>query len=461
MSKELTDAIVGMDEDEAMRLVGAHAGRRRRSARRARGGQGRDDGPRRQVRVRRGLHPRAHHGRRDHEGHRRGAEAAHQGRGGRGDRGTIVLGTVAGDIHDIGKDVVVLMLDVNGYDVHDLGIDVPVEKFVAAIDELKPQVVGLSGLLTLAFDSMKATIDGIAAAGLRDQVKIMIGGSPVDEQICTYTGADGWGRDAAAALRMAAEWTGECGMTPTPEELYAQREQRFNDVGRAQEARPRARHAALRPQLPDAHQGHLQQGRRLRPRDPLAVDQGGDAPLRLELRADQRRPRLRLLRRLRQQADHVGRGGGRTRRRRPVPVGRGRVRQGRRAGRVRRRPQRLHLQQDPAAHGLQARGPRPDPAAAAVLVLQQLLPAGARQHARHPAAQGRAAGDARHGRGAGEDQRRQRQVPAGDEGPRLPADVGRGAHAGVRRASPTPSAACAAARSTCSASRTRCCRPST
>jgi 5-methyltetrahydrofolate--homocysteine methyltransferase len=123
-------------------------------------------------------------------------------------RGTIVLGTVAGDIHDIGKDVVVLMLDVNGYDVHDLGIDVPIERFVAAIDELHPQVIGLSGLLTLAFDSMKATIEGIAAAGKRDQVKIMIGGSPVDEQVCTYTGADGWGRDAAAALRMAAEWTG-------------------------------------------------------------------------------------------------------------------------------------------------------------------------------------------------------------------------------------------------------------
>jgi 5-methyltetrahydrofolate--homocysteine methyltransferase len=123
-------------------------------------------------------------------------------------RGTIVLGTVAGDIHDIGKDVVVMMLEVSGYDVTDLGIDVPVEKFVLAIDELQPQVIGLSGLLTLAFDSMKATIDGIAAAGKRDQVKIMIGGSPVDEQVCTYTGADGWGRDAAAALRMAAEWTG-------------------------------------------------------------------------------------------------------------------------------------------------------------------------------------------------------------------------------------------------------------
>jgi methanogenic corrinoid protein MtbC1 len=123
-------------------------------------------------------------------------------------RGTIVMGTVHGDIHDIGKDVVVLMLDVNGYDVHDLGIDVPVERFVDAIRELKLQVVGLSGLLTLAFDSMKATVDGIAAAGLRDQVKIMIGGSPVDQQVKDYAAADGWGRDAAAALRMAAAWTG-------------------------------------------------------------------------------------------------------------------------------------------------------------------------------------------------------------------------------------------------------------
>ncbi len=122
-------------------------------------------------------------------------------------RGTVVIGTVHGDIHDIGKDVVVMMLEVSGYDVHDLGVDVPVETFVAAIREHAAQVVALSGLLTLAFDSMKHTIDGIASAGLRGQVKIMIGGSPVDAQVCTYTGADGWGRDAAAALAMAAEWT--------------------------------------------------------------------------------------------------------------------------------------------------------------------------------------------------------------------------------------------------------------
>jgi len=125
-----------------------------------------------------------------------------------GKRGSVVIGTVHGDIHDIGKDVVVMMLEVSGYDVHDLGIDVPVETFVAAIKEHEPQVVGLSGLLTLAFDAMKDTVEGIAAAGLRDQVKIMIGGSPVDEQVRVYSGADGWGRDAAAALQMAAGWTG-------------------------------------------------------------------------------------------------------------------------------------------------------------------------------------------------------------------------------------------------------------
>jgi methanogenic corrinoid protein MtbC1 len=123
-------------------------------------------------------------------------------------RGTVVIGTVHGDIHDIGKDVVVMMLGVNGYEVVDLGIDVPIASFVAAIDEHKPQVVGLSGLLTLAFDAMKDTVAGIAVAGQRESVKIMIGGSPVDEQICTYTGADGWGRDAAAALSLAAQWTG-------------------------------------------------------------------------------------------------------------------------------------------------------------------------------------------------------------------------------------------------------------
>jgi 5-methyltetrahydrofolate--homocysteine methyltransferase len=129
------------------------------------------------------------------------------GPGAEGSKGTVVIGTVSGDIHDIGKDIVALMLGVGGYTVHDLGTDVPVEAFVAAIEEHDPDIVGLSGLLTLAFDAMKSTVDGIAAAGLRDTVKIMIGGAPVDENVRVYTGADGWGNDVGRALDLAGEWS--------------------------------------------------------------------------------------------------------------------------------------------------------------------------------------------------------------------------------------------------------------
>jgi 5-methyltetrahydrofolate--homocysteine methyltransferase len=112
---------------------------------------------------------------------------------------------VHGDIHDIGKDVVVMMLEVSGYDVHDLGIDVPVDTFVAAIKEGRPDVVGLSGLLTLAFDSMKDTIEGIAAAGLRDQVTIIIGGGPVTADLAEQLGADGAGISAQEAVILSAK----------------------------------------------------------------------------------------------------------------------------------------------------------------------------------------------------------------------------------------------------------------
>ena len=124
-----------------------------------------------------------------------------------GSKGTVVIGTVRGDIHDIGKDIVVLMLGMDGYTVHDLGIDVPVEDFVAAVREQDARMVALSGLLTLAFDSMKSTVDGIAAAGLRDHVKIMIGGAAVDANVCAYTGADGWGNDVGHAVKLADQWT--------------------------------------------------------------------------------------------------------------------------------------------------------------------------------------------------------------------------------------------------------------
>jgi methanogenic corrinoid protein MtbC1 len=120
--------------------------------------------------------------------------------------GKIVFGTVAGDIHDIGKDIVVFMLDVNGFEVFDLGVDVPVQKFVDKIKETGAPIVGLSGFLTLAFDSMKQTIEAIQSAGLRDKVKIMIGGGQMSEEVKKYTGADAYGKDAMAGVTLAQKW---------------------------------------------------------------------------------------------------------------------------------------------------------------------------------------------------------------------------------------------------------------
>ena len=122
--------------------------------------------------------------------------------------GKCIIGTVEGDIHDIGKDMVVFMLDVSGFEVHDLGIDVPAQAFVDKIKETNAKVVGLSGFLTLAFDTMKETVDAIEAAGLRDQVKIMIGGGQIDDMVKEYTGADAYGKDAATAISLAREWLG-------------------------------------------------------------------------------------------------------------------------------------------------------------------------------------------------------------------------------------------------------------
>jgi 5-methyltetrahydrofolate--homocysteine methyltransferase len=122
--------------------------------------------------------------------------------------GKVIIGTVHGDLHDIGKNIVTFMLDVNGYDVIDLGIDVPAQSFVDAIRESSPQVVGLSGFLTLAFDSMKETVEAISEAGLRDKVKIMIGGGQVDETIRDYTGADAFGINAMQAVAHCRQWIG-------------------------------------------------------------------------------------------------------------------------------------------------------------------------------------------------------------------------------------------------------------
>jgi len=120
--------------------------------------------------------------------------------------GKVIIGTVAGDIHDIGKNLVTFMLDISGFEVYDLGIDVPIQNFVDKIKETGATVVGLSGFLTLAFDAMKETIEAIKEAGLRDDVKIMIGGGQIDDEVKNYTGADAYGRDAMAAVDLAKGW---------------------------------------------------------------------------------------------------------------------------------------------------------------------------------------------------------------------------------------------------------------
>ena len=122
--------------------------------------------------------------------------------------GKVVIGTVAGDIHDIGKNIVTFMLDVNGFEVDDLGVDVPAEKFVDKINEVEPEVVALSGFLTLSFDSMKETVQTIKDAGLRDKVKIMVGGGTLDDTVREHVGADAFGRFAGDAVSLAKEWVG-------------------------------------------------------------------------------------------------------------------------------------------------------------------------------------------------------------------------------------------------------------
>ena len=121
--------------------------------------------------------------------------------------GKVVIGTVEGDIHDIAKNIVAFMLDINGFEVIDLGVDVPPARFVEAVRESGAKVVALSGFLTLAYEPMKATVEALKAAGMND-VRVMIGGGQIDEHVCQYTGADGWGRDAPAAVSMAKQWYG-------------------------------------------------------------------------------------------------------------------------------------------------------------------------------------------------------------------------------------------------------------
>jgi len=123
--------------------------------------------------------------------------------------GKFLIGTVKGDLHDIGKNIVTFMMDINGFEVIDLGVDVAPEAFVEAVKKHDPEIIGLSGLLTLAYEPMKQTVAAIDAAGLRNKVKIMIGGGSINEDVKTFAGADAFGKDAVTAVTIAKEWIGE------------------------------------------------------------------------------------------------------------------------------------------------------------------------------------------------------------------------------------------------------------
>ena len=120
--------------------------------------------------------------------------------------GKIVIGTVEGDIHNIGKDIAIKFLKAEGFEVIDLGVNVPAQKFVDAIKEYNPHVVGMSGLLTLSIRPMKKSIETIVAANLRDKVKVIIGGERADEEVCIYVGEDAWVNDVIEGIKIIKKW---------------------------------------------------------------------------------------------------------------------------------------------------------------------------------------------------------------------------------------------------------------
>jgi corrinoid protein of di/trimethylamine methyltransferase len=122
--------------------------------------------------------------------------------------GKVVIGTVRGDLHDIGKNLVAAMLEGGGFEVIDLGVDVPPEKFIEAVKEKGAQVVAMSALLTTTMPGMKTTIEAIKEAGLKDQVKVMIGGAPVTQTYADSIGADGFSDNASGAVRVARTLVG-------------------------------------------------------------------------------------------------------------------------------------------------------------------------------------------------------------------------------------------------------------
>ena len=123
-------------------------------------------------------------------------------------KGKVALGTVKGDLHDIGKNLVAIMIEGAGFDIIDLGVDVSPEQFVDSVKSQGADAIGLSALLTTTMPSMKSTIDALEESGVRDQVKVVIGGAPVTQKYADEIGADGYGRDAAAAANIVKELLG-------------------------------------------------------------------------------------------------------------------------------------------------------------------------------------------------------------------------------------------------------------
>lgn len=123
--------------------------------------------------------------------------------------GTVLLGTVKGDIHEIGKSLVGTMLSANGFKVHDLGVDVPTETFVAKVQEMKPDILGLSALLTTTMVMQREVIKALAEAGIREEVKVMVGGAPVTRSWADEIGADGYAEDAMGAVQIARQLVGK------------------------------------------------------------------------------------------------------------------------------------------------------------------------------------------------------------------------------------------------------------
>lgn len=120
--------------------------------------------------------------------------------------GSIVLGTVKGDLHDIGKNIFKSMSEAAGFEVYDLGIDQSAEAFIKKIKETNPAILGMSGVLTLAIESMKDTVEAIEEVGLRDNLKIIIGGNPVTQEACEYIGADAFTTNAAEGVKICKNW---------------------------------------------------------------------------------------------------------------------------------------------------------------------------------------------------------------------------------------------------------------